>query len=56
MAKEGRSLAIIHNYVSIKILNLKTAKEVWDKLKEELQPRKEVRNGEITDSYDYRKS
>ncbi|XP_045795365.1 uncharacterized protein LOC123889897 [Trifolium pratense] len=41
VAKEGRSLAIIHaalhDDIFIKILNLETAKEAWDKLKEEFQ-------------------
>lgn len=39
VAKEGRTLAIIHGTlhddIFIKILNLETAKEVWDKSKEE---------------------
>ena len=41
VAKEGRALAIIHaalhDDIFIKILNLETAKEAWDKLKEEFQ-------------------
>ncbi|RDY06214.1 hypothetical protein CR513_09837, partial [Mucuna pruriens] len=41
MVKEGKELAIIHaalhDDVFIKILTLKSAKEAWDKLKEEFQ-------------------
>ncbi|GAU33542.1 hypothetical protein TSUD_143350 [Trifolium subterraneum] len=41
VAKEGRALAIIHaalhDDIFIKILNLETAKEAWNKLKEEFQ-------------------
>ena len=41
VAKEGRALAIIqaalHDNIFIKIMNLETTKEAWDKLKEEFQ-------------------
>jgi len=51
MAKEGRALAIIHvtvhNDVFIKILNLKTTKEAWDKLKEEFQGSERTRRMKV---------
>nr|KYP40246.1 hypothetical protein KK1_038439 [Cajanus cajan] len=51
VAKEGRALAIIqaavHDDVFIKILNLDTAKEAWDKLKEEFQGSERTRRMKV---------
>ena len=51
VAKEGKALAIIHaalhDDVFIKILNLDTAKEAWDKLKEEFQGSERTRRMQI---------
>nr|KYP36444.1 Retrovirus-related Pol polyprotein from transposon TNT 1-94 [Cajanus cajan] len=51
VAKEGRALAIIqaavHDDVFIKILNLDTAKEAWDKLKEEFQGSERIRRMKV---------
>lgn len=51
VAKEGRALAIIHaavhDEVFIKILNLETAKESWDKLKGEFQGSERTRRMKV---------
>nr|KYP35474.1 Retrovirus-related Pol polyprotein from transposon TNT 1-94 [Cajanus cajan] len=51
VAKEGRALAIIqaaiHDDVFIKILNHDTAKEAWDKLKEEFQGSERTRRMKV---------
>nr|KYP75873.1 Copia protein [Cajanus cajan] len=51
VAKEGRALAIIqavvHDDVFIKILNLDTTKEAWDKLKEDFQANERTRRMKV---------
>ena len=51
MAKEGKALAIVqatlHDDIFIKILNLETTKENWDKLKEELQGNERTRRMQV---------
>nr|KYP72154.1 hypothetical protein KK1_004738 [Cajanus cajan] len=51
-AKEGRALSIIqgevHNDIFIRILNLNTTKEDWEKLKEEFQCNERTRRSSNT--------